>query len=258
MVITLLTDFGMADPYVGMMKGVIMRIAPGVTIVDICHGIPPQDVEAAGFILHGTYGYFPEEAVHCVVVDPGVGSRRAILIAKTGKTCYVAPDNGVLTRILDKEPNFRLVHATRNEFFLKRISETFHGRDIFAPVAAHLALGIKPETLGEPVESFVRSKILTPSGSSDRVTGHIIYFDRFGNAVTNVHRSLIDRMPSVLIRIGNTVITHLTHHYTEAEPGELIALFGSFDTLEIARREGNAQALLNLKSGQEIIIEKKN
>jgi S-adenosylmethionine hydrolase len=258
MVITLLTDFGLADPYVGVMKGVIFGLAPEVKIVDICHGIPPQDVNAAGFVLQRSYRYFSQESVHCVVVDPGVGSQRAILIAKTGKTCFVAPDNGVLTRILDEDIDYRLYHATKTEFFLKPTSGTFHGRDVFAPVAAYLALGIKPETIGEPAETFVRGDVLSPAAGQGRITGHIVYFDRFGNAVTNIHRSMIANIPSFRILIDKIVIPNLSHHYSAVKQGELAALIGSFDTLEIARREGNAKVYLNLKSGQEVIIEKKD
>jgi S-adenosylmethionine hydrolase len=240
MVITLLTDFGLADPYVGVMKGVIFGLSPEVKIVDICHGIPPQDVNAAGFVLQRSYRYFSQESVHCVVVDPGVGSQRAILIAKTGKTCFVAPDNGVLTRILDEDIDYRLYHATKTEFFLKPTSGTFHGRDIFAPVA------------------FVRGEVFSPAAGEGQITGHIVYFDRFGNAVTNIHRSMIANIPSPRIRIDKIVIPSLSHHYSSVKQGELAALIGSFDTLEIARREGNAKVYLNLKSGQEVIIEKKD
>ena len=257
MVITLLTDFGLSDPYVGVMRGVIFGIAPEVKIMDICHGIPPQDVDAAGFVIERSYRYFPEESVHCVVVDPGVGSERAVLIARIGKTCFVAPDNGVLTRILAEESDFRLYHATRTEFYLKPVSATFHGRDIFAPVAAHLAIGIKPETLGEPAETCIQSEIIPPAAGPDHVTGHVVYFDRFGNAVTDIHRSMIANIPSVRIQINETVISSLSHHYSAVNQGELVALIGSFDTLEIARRDGNARETLNLKSGQKIIIEKR-
>ena len=188
-VITLLTDFGVDDEYVGSMKGVVLSIAPEVTLVDISHHIDPQDIVQAAYLIASTYGYFPKNTVHLVVVDPGVGSDRSIIAVRTETQYFVAPDNGVLTFILEKE---RLTQAVRIEnaaYFLQPVSTTFHGRDIFAPVGAHIARGVRLNELG-PVEdsrNLLRIPIqrphVTPAGE---LVGQVVWSDRFGNLITNI------------------------------------------------------------------------
>ena len=184
--ITLLTDFGTSDYFVGAIKGVILSINPHATIVDITHDIPPQDIGAAAFTLVSVYRTFPAGTVHVAVVDPGVGSTRRPILALAAEQFFVGPDNGIFSYILDREPAASVFHLTDEQYFRQPVSSTFHGRDLFAPVAAALAGGVKPEQLGDLVNDHIRLPLLAAERSGDgTLTGRILHIDHFGNCITN-------------------------------------------------------------------------
>ncbi len=261
--ITLTTDFGISDAYVGVMKGVILGINPNVQIVDITHAVPPQDIHEAAFLIHSMYPYFPEGTIHTVVVDPGVGSDRRAIVCQTDRASFVCPDNGILTYLLqeiengDEQPT-RVVEIENEDYFLPAVSNTFHGRDIFAPVAAHLSLAVPLENIGPPVQNLVRLPIPMFYVSEHKLTGQIIKIDRFGNAITNIPEdALPTNMSTYEIRIGQTYLTRINRAYAESEVGELLAIIGSFGMLEIAVNGGSAVERLGLKRGDAVIIHRR-
>jgi hypothetical protein len=253
-IITLTTDFGLADGYVGIMKGVILRIAPEARLVDLSHEVPAQDIRRASAVLARAIPYFPDGTVHLAVVDPGVGgSRRALIVAALG-SFFVGPDNGLFSEPL-ADTNARIYAADRPEFWLPAPSHTFHGRDIFAPLAAHLALGRQPEELGTPAGAPVR---LPPAPAPRRLPdgslgGQVVHVDRFGNLITDVPGAwLAGRGWSC--RIAGQSIDRLSISYSEAERGALLALVSSAGTLEIAVREGSAAASLGVGTGEPVLL----
>jgi S-adenosylmethionine hydrolase len=261
--ITLLTDFGTRDGYVGMIKGVIRRINPKIEIIDLCHEIPPQDIFEAAYILHTSYRYFPQRTIHLSVVDPGVGTGRKIVCLKTKDYFFLAPDNGLLTFILENEKIEKMVEVTSKRYSLKTVSNTFHGRDIFAPLAAHLSLGLDLGKLGRKVKSFEKIEVAKPVLSSKgTLKGRIIHIDPFGNLVTNISRDIFEyfsgKFPRVKIRIriGREEISRISKSYAESKPGELLALFGSANFLEVSLNRGSAQKFLGSVKGEEIKVEK--
>lgn len=250
MIITLTTDFG-NDTYAGIMKGVILSINPKAAIVDISHKIQPQNINQAVFILKTAIPYFPKESIHCVIVDPGVGSNRSILLVETDASYFLAPDNGVLHYIF-QEHEIKSVHQVNNsKFFLDKISTTFHGRDIFAPVAAHLSLGIATSEFGSPISEYDRGQMNAPIIETEKTMGEILFFDHFGNAITNIPDSLISEKAFVLCK-GIKIPFHTT--YSNAADKTPLALIGSHNHLEIAIRNGNAREQLALEKGQTITI----
>ena len=254
MIITLLTDFGVSSPYVAAMKGVILSINPKVTIVDISHNIAPQNIDEAAFVLAQTASHFPTDTIHVVVIDPGVGSDRKILAVTTGKGTFLAPDNSVLKYIFKTSPDATIIKVTNSDYFLPETSNTFHGRDIFAPVAAHLSLGVLIEKLGKPAENYQKGSVLEPIIEDDKITGHIIYFDAFGNAVTNIHADLLQSKMIDHLQIGNIKINQINKTYSEVYSGRTIALLSSSNYLEIAVSHGNAQKYHNLQISDKVII----
>lgn len=251
--VTLITDFGCRDEYVGVMKGVILSIAPDARIVDLSHHIPPQQIVQAAYMLKAAHGYFPDRTIHTVVVDPGVGSQRRILVLDAFNQLFVAPDNGVLTPVLDGPQVDTLIHVTASRYFLPRTSSTFHGRDIFAPIAGHLANGIAPALLGKPLVpgSAVRCRMPKPSPTADGgLRGCVIGMDRFGNLITNIDAETIDRHcrdapPAELrIRIGGVEIPGVVRTYSSVPPGSLLAVMGSRGYLEISVNGGSAREFL--------------
>lgn len=261
-IITLTTDFGTSDAYVGVMKGVILGINPNARIVDITHAIPPQDIHEASFLIHSVYRYFPEGAIHTIVVDPGVGSARQAVVCQTDHASFVCPDNGILTYLLqeikngDEQPT-RVVEIQNKDYVLPKVSNTFQGRDIFAPVAAHLSLGVSLADFGPPVRDLVRLPIPTFYVSDDKLTGQIIKIDRFGNAITNIPEdALPTRASTYEIRIGQTCLTRINRAYAESEIGEPLAIIGSFGLLEIAVNGGSAEETLGLKRGDTIAVQR--
>lgn len=271
-VITLTTDFGLLDAYVASIKGVILDVNPEATLVDICHNIKPQNVSQAAFVLGTTYKYFPKKTIHLVVVDPGVGTERKAIILRTPLACFVAPDNGVLSHIIQQsliEPvvkrgrlsikgglkagaNIEVVQITNPRFWRSPLSNTFHGRDIFAPVAAALSLGFPPIEFGEPVTSVEMLPLPRPAKRPDgSLVAHIIHIDSFGNMITDITSG--DLPPAeqlATIEVGSRLIPGLSRTY--AQGSGLLALIGSSDYLEVSLKGGNAASLLDAKVGDEV------
>lgn len=255
MIITLTTDFGLSDPFVGMMKGVILGIAPSAQIVDITHEIRSYDILEAAFVIKSSYGYFPEGTIHVVVVDPGVGSSRRPLAAAAGRHMFVAPDNGALSLILFPGAAEISVHQITNQsVFMQPVSKTFHGRDIFAPVAAHLAWGAPLDSMGPRILEFVRKAIPEPRPvGEDRLIGTVLRVDKFGNIITNVRVG--DLKPGFRIRAADFDIQRLCNSFSDAEPGEFLAIEGSAGYIELALNQGSAADRLRVESGSEFEVE---
>ncbi len=240
--ITLTTDFGTQDWFVGTMKGVIAGIAPRAAVVDLTHAIPAGDIRAGAFALAASYRYFPRRTIHVVVVDPGVGSRRAALAVETADYFFVAPDNGVLSWALAGEKIKTVRRLENDKYFLRPVSQTFHGRDIFAPVAAHLSQGVPPARLGPAVREFRKLPWPEPKQSRQAITGEVIYIDRFGNAITNLAAELLAEFcgPDCRIKVHGKSIGGLRRFYQEAPSGKPVAVAGSTGFLEIAVNGGSA------------------
>lgn len=248
-VITLLTDFGPRDPYVGMMKGVILSINPKVSLIDISHEVRAGSIAEAARILQEICPFFPEKTIHLVVVDPGVGSERRPIVANAANQFFVGPDNGLFWPVIANHEDAKAFHLNRQEFFLSRVSKTFHGRDIFAPVAAHLSLGVDPSLMGSPVEDPVQANLSRPLRQGDFLIGQVVRVDRFGNLITNICRDELEGLVEgdrTIIRVGGLVIEGLMSTYTKADKGALLALIDSSDCLEIAVNSGRACDLLGL------------
>ena len=248
-IITLLTDFGIEDPYVGIMKGVILGLNRAVSIVDLTHRIAPGDISGAAFALKESFSFFPPATIHVAVVDPGVGTDRRPILVKSRNHLFVGPDNGLFWPIIKSDPQVLMVHLTNQNYFLPRISRTFHGRDIFAPVAGHLSLGVDPLAMGERLIDPIRLPDATPILEGGTLLGRAVRVDHFGNVITNIHREELARFlgnRQLLIQIGNETITGIVNTYADGPKGKLLALFGSTDHLEIAVNSGRADRLLNI------------
>ncbi|HTB11615.1 MAG TPA: SAM-dependent chlorinase/fluorinase [Bryobacteraceae bacterium] len=255
--ITLTTDFGTSDHFVGTMKGVILGISPRARIVDITHEIAPQDVNEAAFVIAQAWRYFPTGSIHLVVVDPGVGSARRAILCEAEGQFFIAPDNGVLSMIYDAARH--KVRVISNEkLFLKIVSKTFHGRDAFAPAAAHLSKGLAPAKFGKPIHDCVRNFLLKPTRLSRHDwSGVVLKTDRFGNLITNFR---IDEFPDLAehpmeLRAGLERITKLAGTYAETTIGELFAIIGSSGYLEVAVNQGSAAKLLGIGTGSPVELE---
>ncbi|HNR30657.1 MAG TPA: SAM-dependent chlorinase/fluorinase [Candidatus Hydrogenedentes bacterium] len=253
--ITLTTDFGTRDSYVAAIKGVIHRVCPDARIEDLTHDIPPQDVWEAAFFLAGAAPWFPVGTVHLVVIDPGVGTARRPIAAAAGGQVFVCPDNGVLTVVLDR-CDLERAHVIKNAaFMLPAVSATFHGRDIFAPAAARLAGGADIASAGPEVDRIVLLEVPDPKRRAGGVIeGEIIHVDRFGNAVTNIPDTMLDRAVAHTFEAGGTAIASLSRTYGDAEPGAPLALIGSSGRLEIAINQGNAAEVLGLGRGMAVRV----
>lgn len=250
-VIALLTDFGTADYYVGAMKGVILSINPDAKIVDISHEIEPQNINAASFTLRACYRNFPPKTIFVAIVDPGVGSDRKAILIETQNYFFIAPDNGTLSFVYNETSNFRVFELTNDKFLLPSISRTFHGRDIFAPCAAHLSNGITPEEFGEEITDFVCNKELKPESiSENEIEASIINIDRFGNIVTNLKST--DTPEKFVLNINGNIIKKLYRHYSEANGLEAFMIWGSAGYLEISAYRDSAAKVLKAVSGQKI------
>ena len=257
-IITLTTDFGLSDGFVGVMKGVILGINPQATIVDITHDIVPQNIDQGAFVFANACKYFPSNIIHVVVVDPGVGSTRRAIVLQTGETFYIAPDNGVLTTAIT---NYQLpvhaVHLNRPEYWRSQVSNTFHGRDIFAPVAAHLSLGVPLEALGDPISDWVKlSSCEMPMRAGNEIAGRVMHIDHFGNIATNIGEEMLEAMDRtrITVSIRGTVLRGVRSTYAAVERGELLALVSSSGHVEVAARDGNAALMLGAKLGDEVVI----
>jgi S-adenosylmethionine hydrolase len=255
-VITFITDFGATDWYAGAIKGVVLGINPGACIVDICQNIRRGDVIAAAFALKNSYRFFPKGTVHAVIVDPGVGSRRRILLARSEGYFFLAPDNGVLDFVLGERARKSARTLQNHRYWLKTVSNTFHGRDIFAPVAAHLSLGVAPERFGPPCESRARLAYPFPRKRGSRaLEGEVIYVDTFGNLVTNIEEGSL-RGDTVIISIGGKRINGVKNSYMDVPDGELLAIYGSSGYLEISVNGGSAAEELGVTRGTKLLVER--
>ncbi|MCA1579482.1 MAG: SAM-dependent chlorinase/fluorinase [Acidobacteria bacterium] len=255
-VVTLLTDFGTADYFVGAVKGVILTINPHVSIVDITHEIPPQDIEAGAFTLLTCYRDFPAGTIHMTIVDPGVGSTRRPIVVSAGSHYFVGPDNGLFSYVLDREPSPQTFHVTAREYFREEPSSTFHGRDIFAPVAAALSKGVKPDQLGPQIENEVRLPLLLPAKRPEgKVEGRIIHIDRFGNCITNLTRADLPETEGKTLLINGTVIKAFRQFYADEDGSEnqIFAIWGSAGFLELSVSGASAAKLLHAKRGDSVI-----
>jgi S-adenosylmethionine hydrolase len=259
-VIALLTDFGTRDHYAGTMKAVVLGICPDVTLVDITHDIPPHDMMTATLELAASYKYFPSGTIFLVVVDPGVGSSRRGIAADTGEYRFVAPDNGVLTAVLREAPAKRVVELTERRYARPTVSRTFEGRDRFAPAAAWLAKGINLSALGRSAGNIQELAIPSPEIADDMLSGEVLRVDRFGNLVTNIDRKLFEKFShkdGIEIAAAAHLIGRVVATYADAASGEVCALFGSTDHLEIAVNAGSASDHLSLGRGAPVTIRKK-
>ena len=262
-VITLLSDFGWDDEYVAVMKGVILGINPRAQIVDITHGIAPQDFISAAYCIRSAYRFFPKGTVHVVVVDPGVGSSRAIIAVQVQGHTFLAPDNGILTLVLDEHSVDDIVRVTNDRFFLNPVSHTFHGRDIMAPVASHLTLGIGMDRLGPGIsaENLKRLPLDQASLNADgTLAGKVALIDRFGNLITNIESEKVASLAvkskdrGIEICIGPHRIKGLSQSYAGVPPGTPLAIAGSKGYLEIAINCGRAERYFKARRGDAVYV----
>jgi S-adenosylmethionine hydrolase len=261
-VITLMTDFGIKDGNVGVMKGVIWGICPTAQISDLSHMIQAQNIREAGYILARSVPYFPKGSIHVVVVDPGVGTQRRPMAAQLGDWFYVGPDNGTVTVLLERAERegwqTKFVQLDRTQYWLPVISHVFHGRDIFSPVAAHLANGIQLSDLGIPFTDPVRLALPKPEKMENGWRGEVIHIDHFGNLSTNIRAEnlgdAMDNKEMILVRLNGTEIHGLVNTFGERPVGELVALIGSTGNLGIAMVNGNAKEKLGTKVGDGVTV----
>ncbi len=267
-VITLTTDFGTADPYVGIMKGVILGINPKATIVDISHEVGPQSIAEGAFVIGISHHYFPRGTVHVVVVDPGVGSSREALLLTTPTATFLTPNNGVLSYVIETgftgepeivdgshvhlPPGYGAYRLTNPDFWLRPLSSTFHGRDIFAPVAAHVSLGVAPQTLGQEVPQIRWLPHGRVRWEGETVVGEIIHVDRFGNLISNIPSNLVSRAGSIDVEVKGYRIHGLSSSY--AEGSDLLAIVGSHGNLEVSVKNGNAARSLGAAVGDPVRV----
>ena len=252
-VITLLTDFGNADYFVGAVKGAILSVNPSAVIADITHEIPPQDIEAGAFTTLAAYQTFPAGTINVAVVDPGVGSSRRAIIVHAGEHFFVGPDNGIFTYIYDREPSHRTFQITNEKYFRHPTSSTFHGRDVFAPVAAALSKGLKPEAFGSLITDAVRLPSLTPEVKKNGdVEGRIIHIDRFGNCITNLTRDDFDQ--GILV-VGRQKIREFREFYDGAGK-KPFAILGSAGFIEISVNGNSAAKILRIKRGDIVVLQR--
>ena len=256
-IITLTTDFGYADPFVGIMKGTILRIAPNMQIVDLNHGIAPQDVRAAALTLAASVDYFPQGTIHVAVVDPGVGSeRRPILIHSAGQY-FVGPDNGVFSFALKDKQTLLIVHLSNEAYFLQPKSRTFHGRDIFAPVAAHLARGVPIANFGSQSRDWVCLTWPVVERAGEFIVGEVLYIDRFGNLFTNIHERDLTGVAKEKVRVhlNDVVIQGLAQNYAAGDKKTYLALVNSWGLVEIASYNGSAARRSQARIGDKVRVE---
>jgi S-adenosyl-L-methionine hydrolase (adenosine-forming) len=257
-VITLTSDFGLHDNYVGTMKGVMLRIHPEVRLIDVTHQITAQDILEASLVLDNGYRYFPVGTVHLVVVDPGVGSGRRPILVAGSEHFFVGPDNGTFTAIIDGDPGARVFELRDRRYMLPAISDTFHGRDLFAPVAAFLARGVAPEEFGPLVTDPRRLTLPVPRIWGDQIRGEVVHIDSFGNVVSNISRADFERAVGesrFRVLINGKVIDRIHRTYSDQERGKALALFGSSDLLEIAVAEGRAERRIGAGKGDTVLVQ---
>ncbi len=259
-IITLTTDFGLNDHFVGAMKGVILDIVPEAAIVDVSHAVQAFDVLDGAIAISQAYSYFPNGTVHVVVVDPGVGTTRRPIIASSDGYHFVAPDNGVLSMVYAKEERMHVRHVTSDHYFRQPVSNTFHGRDVFAPIAAYLAKQVDSHKFGEEVEDYVRFAAPRPKPAGDnRIRAVVLKVDRFGNLITNVTPQDVpalfsDKPGAFKIAVGNKEVTEIRTAYADAAPGQVFGILGSMGYLEIAANRAPASQITGANKGSEVSI----
>ncbi|MEM3522663.1 MAG: SAM-dependent chlorinase/fluorinase [Candidatus Bathyarchaeia archaeon] len=255
-----MSDFGLKDSYVSEMKAVILSICPNATLVDITHEISKYNIIEGAFILASTAPYFPNNTIHLAVVDPGVGSKRRPIIVKSKKHFYVGPDNGLLILAAKKDGIIKVYHIVNKEYIRKEISSTFHGRDIFAPVSAYLANGVKPEEIGVEIKDYEIPEFVKPTIKNNSIELKVIHIDSFGNVITNLYKDQIKDIKlefntKLLLKVkGKKFKVKFLNTYSNAKKKELLTLIGSHNFLEIAMNQGNASNKLKLKEGDSIKI----
>ena len=255
MIIALLTDFGTQDYFVGAMKGVILSINKKAQIIDITHEIPPQNIQSASFTLRACYRDFPAKTIFTAVVDPGVGSDRRAILVETKDYYFIAPDNGLLSFIFNEDETFRVFELGNEKYFKHPVSDTFHGRDIFTPAAAHLSNGVKPNKFGDELKDFVIFEESKPRKiSDDKIEAEIIHTDRFGNLISNLKKE--DLFEDFTVLINETRISKTQRFFADANKSELFMIPGSAGFLEIAAFQDSAAKLLNIKLPQKFLLEK--
>ena len=255
-ILTLTTDFGLQDYYVSAMKGVILEYAPDARLVDISHEIPSQDIMAGSWVLKNSAMLFPAGTVHLVVVDPGVGTTRKPVALQIDDQLFVGPDNGIFS-LLTEQYDFEAVELTNKKYWRADVSNTFHGRDVFAPVAAHLLNGAELTDLGPSLDDLETYRWAVPIADDDGIEGWVIHIDAFGNLITNISESLIDDMianNSIKLYVGNTILDNITNTFGSVPDGEAVAYIGSAGMLEIAVNKGDAQKMLGIKKGAQISL----
>jgi S-adenosyl-L-methionine hydrolase (adenosine-forming) len=259
-IITMTTDFGLNDHFVGTMKGVILGIVPNAQIVDISHSVQPFDILDGALTIAQAYSYFPAHTVHVVVVDPGVGSARRPILASSEEHNFFAPDNGVLSLMYAREERLSVRHITAQHYFLQPLSNTFHGRDVFAPAAAYLAKGVDHQKFGEEITDFVRFNAPKPRAADARtLRGVVLKVDRFGNLITNITPEDVPWMfqpqpPAFKIAIGKQEVTSIKMNYAEGAPGEVFGILDSMGYLEIAANRAAAVQLTGAGKGSEVNV----
>ncbi|OFW43326.1 MAG: hypothetical protein A3J28_13090 [Acidobacteria bacterium RIFCSPLOWO2_12_FULL_60_22] len=257
-IITLTTDFGNSDHYVGALKGVILNINPEVCLVDICHDLRAYDVLDGALAIAQVYRYFPPRTIHLVVVDPGVGTARRPIVVSADKYIFVAPDNGVLSLVYAREERVLVRHITSSHYYLEPVSPTFQARDIFAPIAAWASRLVEAEKFGDPIEDYVRFQTPQPKKVNDRLwKGVVLRVDRFGTLTTNLTPEDLPQLvaespPPFKIIVGKEEVTRLNTTYAQGAPGEVFAVFGSSGYLEIASNRASAAAALGVGKGAEV------
>lgn len=258
-IVTLTTDFGTDDVFVGVMKGVLLGIAPDARLVDLTHAVPPQAIRLGAFLLRLSVPYFPAGSIHVAVVDPGVGTDRRPVCVETSAGVFIGPDNGVLAPAAQEAGIVRVIDITNEDYWLPRVGSTFHGRDIFAPVAAHVAAGVPLDAIGQPGRDLTPCELpraRRETGRPESVLGKVIHCDRFGNLMTNVTADDLAAFSSrkLSVSIGGVEIHGLASSYTEAPEGALLALLNSWGLLEVALRDGSASSQLSVSPGSPIVV----
>jgi len=258
-IITLTTDYGTHDSLVGAMKGVMLKILPEIQIVDICHHVLACDILDGALTIGMAYKYFPPKTIHVVVVDPGVGTPRRPILVTGDQHYFIAPDNGVLSMVFDKEESFTVRHITSDHYFLRPVSNTFHGRDLFAPVAAWLAKNQQPVSFGDEINDPVRFTLPKPRADQGKVKGVVLKVDNFGNLITNIPPDLIPQafIPDgrCHITVGGKEVPKVMLNYGDGGPGEPFGILGSAGLLEISINRGSAARTLGAQRGAEVVVE---
>jgi len=254
--ITLLSDFGSRDAYVGIMKGIILGIAPQARLVDLCHEVPPQQIAVGALHLWSAVEYFPAGTIHLAVVDPGVGSARDPVVAVTERGCLVGPDNGLLYPAAQRLGLLEVRRLVEPRYFAPAVSQTFHGRDVFAPVAGHLAVGVAAAEMGPPLPELAPLRFPEPRKEGASIRGEVLHVDHFGNLITNIPASALDDFPAskVSVRIGEVSLSPLASAYADVPDGSPLAIIDSWGLLEVAVRGGSAARELRAARGTRVWV----